>query len=333
MLVFFKPIFSKKATDGYPEALIKDVIEHAVDSTDPWIRSVSSYKRKLRPAVLRTMNYVGALVDNMAPVILVKQGSYISDSRLRPFFISSSDMWKVLESCMTSSGFLRGQEGNAPWIYALLTMRKIEKSVLGAEVVGVITLRDVLQHAVSFESHRLLDPAQSEEETRSKLKIRAFDHLLRLAHRRITLVKSERGKLERHREILQSKLNLLTRGAWGFWDSTVDKDADIADLEVSVAKTEAALSGLGGNDKVLDSYLDVVIDVLGRPDENIWMNKETLIIDRTGILYSEPADGTQNVGLDVVCDSSDMSLVVLPVAISGEAMQSLTGDREIENFH
>jgi hypothetical protein len=318
MLEFFKSLFSKKATDGYPEALIKDLIEHAVDSTDPWIRSVSSYKKKMRPAVLRAMNYVSALVDDMPPVTLVKQDSYISDSRLRPFFISSSDMWEVLESCMTSSGFLRGQEGNAPWIYALLTMRKIEKSVLGAEVVGVIVLRDVPQHTVSFESHRLLDPAQREEETRSKLKIRAFDHLLRLAHRRITLVKSERGKLERHREILQSKLNLLTRGAWGFWDATVGKDSGIGDLEVSVAKIEAALSGLDGNDKVLDSYLDVVIDVLGRPDENIWMNKETLIIDRTGVLHSEPNDVTQNVSLDVVCDSNDMSLVALPVAFPGK---------------
>lgn len=333
MLDYFKPLFSKKARDGYPEAFIKAVIEHAVDSTDPWIRSVSSYKRKLRPAVLRALNYVAALVDDMAPVNLVKQGSYISDSRLRPFFISSSDMWKVLESCMTSSGFLRGQEGNAPWIYALLTMQKIEKSVLGAEVVGVIVLRDVLQHAVSFESHQLLDPAQSEEETRSKLKIRAFDHLLRLALRRITLVKSERGKLERHRELLQSTLNLMQNTGQGCELVSADWHVAVAEIKGLLGNIETDLLELGGNEGMLDIHLDIVTDVLGRPDEHLWVKKEMLIIDRLGIRRNESADGNQRVGLDIICDSDDLNLVALPVAISREAMQSLIGDRMIENFH
>ena len=333
MFNFFKALLSKKATDGYPEAITKAVIEHAVDSTDPWIRAVTGYKKKLRPVVVRAMNYVGALVDDMAPVIFVKPGSYISDSRLRPFFISSSDMWKVLNNCVTSSNFQLRDEETISWIYALLTMQKIEKSFLGAEVVGVIVLRDILQHAVSFESHRLIDPAQSEEETRNKLKIRAFDHLLRLALRRITLVKSERDKLERHRELLQSKLNLMQHTGQECELVSADWHVAVAEIKGLLVNIERDLLELGGNDGMLDTHLDILADVLGRPDKHLWVKKESLIIDRMGIRRNEPADGTQRVGLDIICDSSDLNLVALPVAISGEAIQTLIRDRVIGNLH
>jgi hypothetical protein len=81
---------------------------------------------------------------------------------------------------------------------------------------------------------------------------------------------------------------------------------------------------------MLDIHLDIVTDVLGRPDEHLWVKKERLIIDRLGIRRNEPADGTQRVGLDIICDSDDLNLVALPVAISREAIQSLIGDRVIE---
>jgi hypothetical protein len=132
MLNFLKRLFINKAMDGYTESLIKAAIERAVEGTDPWLRAVSGYKKKLRPAVLQAMNYVGVLVDSMAPVIFIKAGSYVSNSRLRRFFGSSSDMWNILDNCMTSNGFRRGEEGTMPWIYSLLTMQKIQKSFLGA---------------------------------------------------------------------------------------------------------------------------------------------------------------------------------------------------------
>ena len=333
MFNYFISLLSKKTTYCYPEALIKAEIEYTVDSTDPWIRAVSGYKKKLRPAVLRAMNYAEALVEEMPSFTFIKPRTYFSNPRLRPFFISSSDMWKVLDDCVTSSGFQRGQEGTLPWVYALLTMQKIEKSFLGAEVSGVIVLRDVVQHAVSFESHHLLDPAESEDEIRRKLKIRTFDHLLRLAHRRITSFKSEREKLEKHRELLQSTLSLMQRTGQGCEPVSVDWKVAIAEIKALIGNVEVKLLELGGNYGMLDTHLDILTDVLGRPEEHLWIKKESLIIDRMGIRRNEPADGTQKVALDIICDSDDLNLVALPVAISGEAIQTLIGDRVIENLH
>lgn len=322
MFELFKKLFRNSSTDDYPETLIKAAIEHAVDNTDPWIRAVSGYKRKLRPAVLQSMKHVGALVDEMPPVIVVISGSYINNSRLRPFFISSSDMWKVLHNCMNSTDFRRAQGATMPWVYALLTMQKNERSVSGAEVVGDIVLRDVLRDAVSFESHQLIDPSESEDETRGKLKKRAFDHLLSLALSRITTVKLERKRLERYRALLQSKLNMLQRSRRGFQAVAAEGQTDFDEVERLIGNFDEELMQLGGDDRMLETYLDIVTDVLGRADEHLWVKKERLIIDRMGIRHNEPADGTQKVILDLVCDSEELSLVCMPVAIFWETIES-----------
>ena len=95
-------------------------------------------------------------------------------------------------------------------------MEKQEKTIFGAALSGDIVIRDVPQVTVSFDGHRLLDPAEGEGETRRLLKRRAYDHLLSLALRRLTFVKMERSDLERRRALLQAKLNLLEREGWGF---------------------------------------------------------------------------------------------------------------------
>jgi hypothetical protein len=315
-------LFGTNSKGEYGKEVVDAEIQHAVESTDPWIRAVSGYKRKLRPAVMRAMNQVGSLVDEMPPAIVIDSNSYLTDPRLRQFFISTSDMWTVLRNCITSSCLRGNQEWSAPWLYALLTMQKDEKSIVGAEVVGDIVMRDVLRHAVSFGSHQLIEPSESEDETRHKLKKRAFEHLLGLALRRITLVKSERENLQQCRALLQSKLKLMQRTGWGFQHLTAAGQTDSDTVEKLAGKIDAKLLELGGDDRVLEVHLDILIDVLGRSDEHLRVKKEKLIIDRMGIKYTEPVDGAQEVVFEIVCDSDELNLVCMPVAIRKEAFQS-----------
>jgi len=323
VLKFFHSIFSNNAATGsYPESLVKAAIERAADGTDSWIRAVPGYKRKLRPAIVRAIDYVVALVDGMAPAIIMTPGRYGSDPYLHTFFISSTDMQKILDSDRNLTDFQRRQAKSLPQVFALLVMEKHEKIFPGAELSGNIVLRDVPQIAVSYEAHRLIDPEATEDETRRQLKRRAFDHLLNLALRRIIIVKTERDNLERHRTLLQSKLNLLQRGGWGFDKTAANEHLDVAGAEESLARIEAQLMELGGDDRALELYLDIVIDVMGRPEAHLWARKETLILDRMGIKRSEAADNVQKMTLDLICDSENRSLVVSLVAISGESIQN-----------
>jgi len=323
MLKFFQSLFGSDATTGrYPESLVKAAIERAVDGTDPWIRAVSGYRKKLRPAVVRAIDYVVALVDGMAPAISMDAGSYNIDPRLRTYFISGADMRKTLAVDRNLLDFIREHGANLPRVNALMVMEKQEKLISGAELSGDMVLRDVPQVVVSFESHRLFDPAENIEKTRLQLKHRAFDHLLRLALARIAIVKTERDKLGRYRTLLQSKLNLLQRVGWGFDRTDSGEQLDLADLEALLGRIETQLLELGGDDSMLEVYLDIVIDVLGKPDKNLWSRQETLFIDHMGIKRSEGAAGASQVVLDLACDSEGRSLVVSLVDISGEWVQN-----------
>ena len=207
MLKFLHSIFGDSDTDGgYPESLIKAAIERAVDGTDPSVRAVSGYKRRLRPAIVHAIQYVVALVDGLMPPVALAPESYRENPLLRTFFISSTEVRELFEQDRNVADFLRGRVDVFPSITALLVLEKQQRAILGAEVSGTVVQRDVPQITVSFETGRLLDPAGHEIQTRHLLKRRAFDHLLSLALKSISFVKGERNELERRRALLEAKL-------------------------------------------------------------------------------------------------------------------------------
>jgi len=319
MLRLLQSLFGGGIERGnYPESLIKEAIERAVDGTDPWLRAVSGYKKKLRPAVIRAIDHVVALVDGLAPPLEVTPGSYGNDPRLKAFFISTDEMRKIFASDKSLKEFRSGPEGTASPVIALLAMEKQEKGAFGVALSGDIVMHDVPQVTVNFNDHRLIDPTGNEGETRRKLMHRAYDHLLSLALRRITHVKGERENLERHRTLLQSRLNLLQRGGWGFDGTSSDETMDVAGVEKLLGQIDSQLMELGGDDRMLEVYLGILCDVLGRPEEHLWSMQETLFVDRMGIKRAEAADDAPELSLYVLYNAEGRNLVVTLVDISDD---------------
>lgn len=106
MLKLLQSIFGGEKQGNYPELLVKLAIERAVDGTDPWLRAVSGYKKKLRPAVLRAMDHVVGLVDRLPPPMPICLDCYADDPRLKRFFISETDFtmprWMRSKPAVTS---------------------------------------------------------------------------------------------------------------------------------------------------------------------------------------------------------------------------------------
>jgi hypothetical protein len=199
-------------------------------------------------------------------------------------------------------------------------MEKSEGVMIGAELVGEVVMRDVPQVTVSFEGHRLIDPAGDELTTRRQLMRRAFDHLLSLALERITAVKSERQELERRRSLLQAKLNLLQRGGWGFDNAGSPEELTVPLVEKRLGLIERELEELGADDKVLEQYLGIVVDLLGRPEEHLWGGKETVIIDRLGIKRSQAAFDAPELTLNLLYNAQGRSLVTTLVTLPREVL-------------
>jgi len=311
MLRLLQTLFGDGDKPGnYPESLVKAAIERAVDGTDPWLRGVSGYRKKLRPAVVRAIDHVVSLADGLSPALTLAPESFGRDPRLPVFFISSEHLQNFLRSDPTLAEFRRQAGEVSSRTVALLAMEKREKAFFGAALSGEVIQRDVLQTAVGFEAHRLIDPATTEEECRRLLKRRAYDHLLGLALGRITGVKQERRQLERYRTLLQAKASLLHRGGWGFDQGDIQKPPDVAAVEEQLRQIEAQMLELGRDDRILEVYLEIVTEVLGKPEEQLWMEQERLVVDQMGIKRSEAAGDAREINLDVLHNAEGRSLVV-----------------------
>lgn len=315
MFQFFQSFFTGgEQKSSYPESLVKAAIERAIDGTDPWLRAVSGYKNKLRPSVLQAIDHVVELIDSAPPPITLDGAAYENSPLIRAFFLSRDDLNNFIAASRELAAFSK-EAGDAQNAFALLIMEKREKGILGVELSGEIVMHDVPQVTVSFEAHRLVDPCLTEAGLRLKLKIRAFDHLLRLALKRITIVKTERGNLERYRALLEAKLDLLNRAGWGFGEEGQESGNGLARTEQLLGEIESELKSIGSDDEMLAKYLDIVIDVLSNPAGNIWGGQEKLILDRMGIKRSEAAINAPELMLDEFSNAEDRSLVYSLVII------------------
>jgi hypothetical protein len=323
MLRLLQSIFgSGDLKEKYPESLVKEAIERAVDGTDPLLRMVSGYKKKLRPAVVRAIEHVIALVDGLSPPIPVDLSCRDGDPLIKAFFISLDEMRKIFGKDRNLAGFLRESSSVPEKVFALLAMEKYEKVIYSAELSGDIVVRDVPHMAVSFEEHRLIDPSGDEVKTRRLLMRRAYDHLISLALRRITMTKMEREGLERRHALLQSKLNILRRGGWGYDGGS---STDIPELEEEIGQIEAQLLDIGGDVSMLEVFLDILIEVLGRPGEHLWGDKETLIMDSMGIKRNQVASNVHELTFPMLFNSEGQRLVLVLVALSGEELSGISG--------
>lgn len=315
MFRIFHAIFGGNDHKGrYPESLVKAAVERAVDGTDPWLRAVSGYKRKLRPAVLTAIDHVIDLVDTLPPAVTLDAATYENLPCLRAFFISRDELNSFIAGSRQLAEFRSGS-GDARVAHALLLMEKQERGMLGAELVGEIIMHDVPKITVSFESHRLVDPCASETEMKRKLKIRAFDHLLSLALKRITIVKTERGNIEHYRALLEAKLNVLNRTGWGFAADGSDASIEVAKAEEMLSEIETQLSTIGADDQMLAKYLDILINVLSDPAGNLWSQQDSLILDRMGFKRSDAAYDAPELLLNELCNAEGRTLVYTPVMI------------------
>jgi hypothetical protein len=319
MLHLFQSIFGSDRDDtgSYPTGLIERAIERAVDGTDPRLRALSGYQKKLRAAVIHAIDHVMALVDGLPAPLALSAGAYASDPEVSAFFASGEHVRELLGRDATLHQWLKSAAGGAAQdIVTLLLMEQHERQVFGAALQGDAVVHDVAQTTVSFAKHRLLDPAGAESETRRLLKRRAFDHLLTLALARIGAARTERAELERERELLRRKHAALASGHWGFDDGGGDPPPDPQALQQQLTEIEAQLRALGTGAGLLTAHLDVVVDVLTQAEKHFWSAPEALVVDRMGVKQSKPGATAPALELTVLHNAAGRRLIARLVSIS-----------------
>jgi hypothetical protein len=313
----FQSIFGRGETRGrYPESLIEEATERTVDGTDSRLRLLPGYRKRLREPVIQAIDHVIALVDGIPAFLHAGRTEHGAEPRLAAMFASAEDMLDIFGRDSELTDFLSSPDAsNAPRVTALLLAERVERNILGMDLVGDQVRHDVQQVAVSFAAHRLLDPMGSETETRRQLKRRAFDHLLSLALTRIAEVRVEREDLTRQRDLLRRKLTALARGGWGF-DAPDAGHPDPAALATELDAVTAQLETLGADAGVLGAHLEVVAELLGEAHRQLWAEEITLYLDPMNIQRDPQNPSARRIVLQELHNAQGRRVALLPISLA-----------------
>jgi hypothetical protein len=130
-------------------------------------------------------------------------------------------------------------------------------------------------------------------------------------------VKEIREGLDNRRTLLQAKLDVLQRGNWGFDRGTPQKPASLVDLEAQLNEIEAQLQRVGSDDQALEVALGLLADVLSRPQEHLWGDRATLVVDRMGIKRAVATEEAPELVLEQLHNAEGRSLVMALVEFAG----------------
>lgn len=317
MLQLFQSIFGSSREDaGYPEDLISRAIERAVDGTDPRIRLVPGYQKKLRAAVIHAIGHVIGLVDSLRAPVELSRANCATDPELVTHFASFVHAQEVLTLDADLNQWRASPDSTADRIVMLLLMEHHERQTFGVALQGDMLRRDVAQTTVSFAKHRFADPAASEDESRRLLKRRAFDHLLSLALNSIAGAHVERAELERERHLLRRKHTALANGRWGFDEASGGEAPNPKALQQQLEEIETQLKALGAGPDLLKVHIDMVADTLMQAEKNLWLDSSPLIVDRLGIKQTQASEMAPQIELAVLHNAAGRTLVARLVSVA-----------------
>lgn len=310
MLKLLQSIFGGAESKGrYPDSLIDAAIERAVDGTDSRLRALPGYRRQLRDPVVHAIDHVVALIDDFPAPVPANRGDYGNDARLRALFASPDRMMEVYGQD-AALGEFRNRSADAGSIAVLLLAERAEKRVIGMELSHDRLRGDVAQTTVSFEGHRLVDPAMDEGEARRLLKRRAFDHLLALALTGIVDVQGEHSELRRQRAVLMHKRDALHKGGWGF-DGGAGTVTDCTALQAEIDAIETQISALKVDQDALNVHLKITADLLGSAERQLWAEDIAMNLDSMNILRESGGSPAEAVRFRELHNARGRRLVML----------------------
>ena len=311
MFKLFENIFepSRPRADRLPDDLLDAAVERAVHGTDPRLKMLPNYERKLRGPVARAVQYVIKLVDSLPPPDLLGADGLANNPALGAMFYSPEKLERIVaqDTELKSYGKSRGSYQDA--VNALLLVSTRQKKVLGTALVDGKMRKDVAQTTIDFHDQRFMAPSPSEAQTRDLLKRRAFDQLLAIALSRISHQSHERTELQGHRAVLQSKLKVLTRSSGFVHQHGLEEQAA---LQTRMDAIDQELAMLGPDEAVIPTNLGMVTDVLESAADQLWLAPEILCIDRYYVVHEHPTDEAPAIEfLELHGSTNDSSLVKL----------------------
>lgn len=295
MLKIFEQIFRSETQSekDYSDELIHRATERALDATDPRVRILSGYAKKMRGAVIHAIDHVLQLVDGIAAPVPMSQRDWSTQVVIGAMFASGDSLQTTVVRDPACKDFIATNPQIAEPVTALLLAEYSRKETYGYDLVNDKPVSDVPLTVVSFDNHRLIGLATNEAETRRLLKLRAFDYLLVLALAKITDTQDRRQDLVVRKKLLRTKLDILGRSSGSLLAEPLA--ADKQSLQEKMDQVEAELKDLGADDTVLQHHLELIIETLATAEKQLWLEDQIIYIDN--MHYLRAADHPKAVAL------------------------------------
>ncbi len=315
MFKLFSNIFAHPEPDQFklPKALLKEAIERTVDGTDPRLRMLPGYAKKLRDPVLHAAEHVVQLVKSLPEPVPLSSDCFANDPALASIFYSNERLQETLSHNVTLREFRKSTPIVRDSVNAMLAVHKVSKRVIGTTLVNGNMRKDVAQTTVSFDQRWFVDPSQTEEETQRMLMRRVFDRLLGIALSQIVERQNERQDLGARKALLKSKLGVISRsGSFNDQPAAAERNQ----LQERMQSIEQQLNAMGPDDSVLPTNLATITEVLGNAERQLWLEDASFCLDRYYVLHNEPSPAAPEITLKEFKDGKHDGILVLMVKIA-----------------
>jgi hypothetical protein len=245
------------------EQRIADAIERVIDGTDPRLRYLPHYRKRLRDPVIHAIAHAGALTAAIPPALGLDARSYGTEPRLAALFSSPEEMFELFGREALTRDLPPDPYSSNGLVTFLLLAERSERRVLGVDLEGEQLLRDVDQVAVNFSRQRLRAPGADEPQTRERVSRRALAHLLGLARARFCVPPSVRDEPARQGVSPVQWNRPRSSPAWPLRESS-DPNRSIGTVDLA-------------------RRLDDLADLLARAEDVLWCERRTLYLDAMNI--------------------------------------------------
>jgi hypothetical protein len=181
-------------------------IERAVSSVEPLLKQIGGYPESYRKPVAAALEYARSLAAGLPGPVMVNRESYVKDAFVHALFPSADSVREALCTSVALRDYQRDYPASNE-LYALMGMRRHEKSMVGMKLSGQTILRDVIQKVVYFSSHTIENPAPSEQQARDKVCWSFFESLVNKVKKRVELRKYAKQSQLLQKDMLMARLH------------------------------------------------------------------------------------------------------------------------------
>jgi hypothetical protein len=284
--------------DEADEQLIGDMIEMIVDTVEPRVRLRTGYQNKLKGCVRATIACLRSIGKTPLEPVLLTRANWNEDARLNAFFARADDVPAFIGRSKELRAFFDdpANEG-VEEAFALLGMKKEEKTIFAPRFEDGMLKQEVAQTAVSFSEHRLVAPFATEQQTRLEVGRRIIRRLAQVALGRIIALDEKAVDLRQQKGYLGTRLrmlNLARDGMEGIVDDPATIGEQIRAVERELKETVEGYIDAKSSLATLDGYIAQIDDVFSHPERHVTLTQSDMRINRMGLKVEDGADERHN---------------------------------------